>query len=278
MKSAKAIQYSVLFLAFFLASCAGNRPAENPMGDSGCEECGERGELELEIFDEKGFVEINPDFLADFDSTAILGSFPAQNISAVCPENEKICHSFSADAVDFDLAHFEDSLIESSFPRMVHEQMLEGLRIPDADSLVIRTMLQNLLKEHFADGEPLENLSPWKSRADFPVAYSAFDRTVPEALKGALSQISKKYNVRYVTIPVTVQVKILPDLGRSGGFTWKSLWTFWDARRGKLVLLSYNAFTAKTTSRIAPERGWAKPFADRLSEALHRDPSTIENH
>jgi len=278
MKSAKIIQYSALFLAFLLVSCAVNRNVENPMGDSGCAECGERGELELEILDEIGFVEINPDLWAALDSTAILGSFPAQNVVAICPENEKICHSFSADAVDFDLAHDEDSLIENRFPKMIHEQMLEGLRVPDADSLVIRTILQNLLKQKFADAEALENLSPWESRASFPIAYSAFNRTVPMEIKDALSQVSKKYNVRYVTLPVTVQVKILPNLGRSGGFTWKSLWMLWDARQGELVLLSFNAFTAKTKSRVAPERGWAKPFAERLSEALSRDPSTIENH
>ncbi len=248
------------------------------MGDSGCAECGEQGELELEIFDEIGFVEINPDFLKKMDSSAILGSFPAQNIVAICPENEKICHSFSEDAVDFDLAHYEDSLIEKRFPKMVHEQMLEGLRIPDEDSLAILEALGNLLKQKFVDGELLENLTPWELRADFPVVYSAFDRTVPSAIKGALSQIAKKYNVRYVTLPVTVQVQILPDIGRSGGFTWKSLWTFWDARQGELILLTYNAFTAKTKSRIAPERGWAKPFAERLGEALYRDPQTIENH
>lgn len=248
------------------------------MGDSGCAECGEQGELDLEIFDEVGFVEINPDLLKNLDSSAILGSFPSQNVVAICPENEKICHSFSEDAVDFDLAHYEDSLVEANFPKMIHEQMLEGLRIPDGDSLTIRQMLQNLLQQNFADGEVLASLTPWESRADFPVAYSAFNRTVPNALKNALSEVSKKYNVRYVSLPVMVQVQILPDIGKSGGFTWKSLWTFWDARQGELVLLSYNAFTAKTKSRIAPERGWAKPFADRLGEALRRDPKTIENH
>ena len=278
MKSAKVLKYSALFLTFFLASCAGNRAAENPMGDSGCAECGEQGKLELEIFDEKGFVEINPELLKMLDPKATLGSFPAQRIVAHCPEDEKICHSFSEDAVDFDLAHFEDSLLEKRFPQMVHEQMLEGLRIPEADSAKIKTEMENLLKLSFADGEPLNSLSPWESRADFPIAYSAFNRAVPANLKKALSQIGKKYNVRYLSIPVTVQVQILPDLGRSGGFTWKSLWTLWDARQGELLLLNYNRFTAKTTSRIAPERGWAKPFAARLDSALSRDPSTIENH
>ena len=278
MKFAKVLKYSAWFLTFFLAGCAGNRTTENPMGDSGCAECGEQGEIELEIFDEKGFVEINPKFLKTLDSKAILGSFPTQKIVANCPEDEKICHSFSEDAVDFDLAHFEDSLLEKRFPQMVHEQMLEGLRIPESDSAKIKAEMENLLKHSFADGEPLNSLAPWESRSDSSIAYSAFDRAVPVKLQNALSQIGKKYNVRYLSIPVTAQVQILPDLGRSGGFTWKSLWTLWDARQGKLLILSYNRFTAKTTSRIAPERGWAKPFADRLDSALNRDPSTIENH
>ena len=120
----------------------------------------------------------------------------------------------------------------------------------------------------------------WQQIGYMMIIYIAGIQNIPGDLIEAakIDGANNRQLLRYVTIPVTVQVEILPDLGRSGGFTWKSLWTFWDARRGKLVLLSYNAFTAKTTSRIAPERGWAKPFADRLSEALHRDPSTIENH
>ncbi len=130
MKILKARNVAVLLSLLTLASCAGSRIAENPTGDSACAECGEQGEMELEIFDEKGFVEWNPNFLELEKSSATIGSFPALMIVADCPDGNKICHSFSDDAVDFDLAHFEDSLIERRFPSMRHEQMLEGLRIP----------------------------------------------------------------------------------------------------------------------------------------------------
>lgn len=278
MKILKAQNVAVFLLPFALVSCAGNRAAENSAGDSACVECGERGEMELEIFDERGFVELNPKLLELEKSSATIGSFPALQIVAECPDGNKICHSFSEDAVDFDLAHFEDSLIERRFPAMRHEQMLEGLRIPEADSSWIRAALRKMLGQEFADGKKLSDVSPWEARADSVTAYSVFDRNIPQPLRDELFKISRRYNVRYLTFPVTVQVKILPKLGKSGGFAWKSLWTLWDARLGKPMLLSYHEFTAKTRSRVAPERGWAAPFADRLAKELFLDPGTVENH
>lgn len=261
-----------------IVSCAASRPAENPGGDSGCDDCGERGELELEIFDERGFAEINPKSLELLDSMAILGSFPALEISAICPDGHKLCHSFSPDAVDFDLAHGEDSLIALRFPKMTHEQMLEGLRIPEEDSLWIRGRLEEFQKEIFADGKSLGDTSPWKDRAEFPTKFSAFDRRIPLPLKNRLVEISKRYNLRYVSVPLKIEVEILPKLGKSGGFRWQSLWTLWDVRRGELLLLSYQEFFAKTTGRVAPERGWSKPFTERLGKILFTDPKEIENH
>lgn len=269
---------SALGVCVALAACAGTRQTDGSAVDSACEECGARGELELEILDEKGFVEINPQAWGRLDSVATLGSFPALRISAKCPEGEKICHSFSEDGVDFDLAHFEDSLVSHHFPRMVHEQLLEGLRIPESDSLWIRSFKSALLRLELADGKRLEDLSPWEDRAASPVAYSAFDRPVPDSLKSALMLLSKRYNVRYISVPVWLQVEVLPKIGRSGGFSWTSLWTLWDAREGNLTLLAYDRFTAKTIGRVSPERSWAKPFAERLGKALSRNPETIENH
>lgn len=191
MKFAKVLKYSAWFLTFFLAGCAGNRTTENPMGDSGCAECGEQGEIELEIFDEKGFVEINPKLLKMLDSKAILGSFPTQKMVADCPEDEKICHSFSEDAVDFDLAHFEDSLLEKRFPQMVHEQMLEGLRIPESDSAKIKAEMENLLKLSFADGEPLNSLAPWNPARIFDCLFRIRQSRSCKAAKCAFSNRQK---------------------------------------------------------------------------------------
>lgn len=278
MKILKVLNGCGLPLIFALVSCAGNRSAENSAGDSACTECGERGEMELEILDERGFVELNPKIRELEKSLATIGSFPVLQIVAECPDGDRICHSFSEDAVDFDLAHFEDSLVEIHFPAMRHEQMLEGLRIPEADSAWIRGALEKMLGLEFADGKKFSELSPWAARTDSIAVYSVFDREVPKPLREELLKISRRYNVRYVTLPVSIQVKILPKLGKSGGFAWKSLWTLWDARLGKPMLLSYHEFTAKTRSRVAPERGWAKPFAERLARELRQDPETVENH
>lgn len=274
----KIIFCCVSLLSFALVSCAGSRSAESASGDAACAECGERGEMDLEIFDEKGFVEVNPEFSTLSEVGATVGSFPAQRIVAECPDGNKICHGFSEDAVDFDLAHFEDSLLESRFPKMSREQMLEGLRVPESDSAWIREALQKILDEIFVENRPLADISPWESRVAFPTAHSAFDREIPAPLREKLLSVSKRYNVRYLTLPVFIEVKILPKLGKSGGFAWKSLWTFWDARRGKLLLLSFHEFSAKTKSRVAPERGWAEPFARRLGRELLLDPKTVENH
>ena len=281
MKSLK-ISFSFVSFAFVvsgLSSCAGSSGnGEASMGDSGCDECGEQGEMELEITEEKGYAELDFESYGLLDSSAVIGSFPALKVVAEAPENCKFCHSFSEDAVDFDLAHYEDSLITHSFPKMDHELMFAGMRVPEEDSSVIQVFSKKILLSLFAEGKPLSDLSPWASRARDPVAYASFDREVPRELKMEFSQVSRKYNVRYLSIPLYVKVTAFPKLGRSGGYSWKSLWTLWDARLGRLVFLSYNEFTAETKSRIAPERGWAKPFAERLGKVFSTRPSEVENH
>ncbi len=278
MKILKALDVIVILSSLAIVSCAGNRASENSMGDSSCAECGEQGEMDLEIFDERGFAELNPAFLEIGKSSAAIGSFPAQRIVAKCPDESKICHSFSEDAVDFDLAHYEDSLVEMRFSGMRHEQMLEGLWIPEADSSWIRETLRKILEMRFADGKVLSDVSPWEARADSLTAYSVFDRDVPEPLREELFKVFRRYNVRYLTLPVIVEVEILPKIGKNGGFAWKSLWILWDARNGKPMLVSYHAFKAKTRNRIAPERNWAAPFANRLAKELSLNPETVENH
>ncbi len=278
MKILKALHVVAFLSSFTIVSCAGNRSTGNSMGDSSCAECGEQGEMELEIFDERGFAELNPEFLEIEKSSAAIGSFPALRIDAKCPDENRICHSFSEDAVDFDLAHYEDSLIEKRFPGMRHEQMLEGLWIPESDSSWIRDALRKILGLTFADGKALSDVSPWEARADSLTVYSVFDREVPAPLREELFNVFRRYNVRYLTLPVIVEVKILPKIGKNGGFAWKSLWILWDARMGKPMLLSYHAFKAKTRSRIAPERNWAAPFAKHLARELFLNPETVENH
>ncbi len=268
------------FLLLSLASCATSRgEASNSgsevTGDSECAECGEQGVVELEISNEKSYQEWNLKAYELFDSSAVMGVFPTLSVVAEAPENCRICHSFSAEAIDFDLAHYEDSLVPVAFPKMQRELMLPGMRIPDADSTYLAKFSKDILSMTFAEGKKLSDMHPWQGRS---VSEQTFTREVPFPLKKKLQEVALRYNVRYLTIPVRVSVKMLPHAGRSGGYEWKSLWTLWDARYGELVFLNYSEFMAETTSRIAPEREWAKPFAERLGKAFRVKPIQVENH
>ena len=79
-----------------------------------------------------------------------------------------------------------------------------------------------------------------------------------------------------MSLPMNVEMD--PDLGKKGGFTWQIVWSMWDARYGELVALTYSKFTAATTTRVAPEKEWATPFAARLWKLLNTDVAHFENH
>ena len=271
----------VCLLGCLLAGCAGLRDdARGNDGDSGmrdtpCEECGTRGEIELKITGEKFYREWNEKAYTRMDSSAVVGVFPTLRVKAKRPEVCKMCHSFSADALDFDLAHVEDSLFVKAFPKMKRELMLPGMRLPDEDSLYIDTLSVRLLNSAFADGKKLGDFSPWVERDGIE---QAFSREVPAKLKDLLSGIASRYEVRYVSLPLVLEVAMDPDLGRSGGFTWKIAWSLWDARYGELVFLVYSEFTAASTSRVAPEKEWSRPFAPRLWKMFSTDLNKLESH
>ena len=267
----------------YLAGCAGLRDdarggssgGDSGMRDTPCEECGARGEIELKITDEKSYREWNAKAYSRMDSSAVVGVFPTLRVKATHPEVCKMCHSFSADALDFDLARVEDSLFVKAFPKMKRELMLPGMRLPDADSLYIDSLSVKLLNSAFADGKKLADLSPWAERDGIE---QAFEREVPAKLKDLLAGIASRYEVRYLSLPLVLEVNMDPDLGRSGGYTWKIAWSLWDARYGELVFLTYSEFTAATTSRVAPEKEWASPFAPRLWKMFSTDITKLESH
>lgn len=270
-----------LVAALALCACAGARDAapeggdSNDMADTGCDECGKQGEIELKITDEKFYREWNQVAYTRIDSSAVVGVFPALKVTAKRPDVCKMCHSFSPDALDFDLAHVEDSLFVAAFPKMQRELMLPGMRLPEADSLYLDTLSVKLLKSEFADGFKLENMAPWQDRDGIE---QTFEREVPAKLKDVLNGIASRYGLRYISVPVYLEVEMIPDLGKNGGYKWKILWSFWDARYGELVFLTYSEFTAATTSRIAPEKEWSVPFAPRLWKMFSVDFSKLENH
>lgn len=266
-----------------LTSCAGLRDnvrdggsgGDAGMADTPCEDCGKRGDIELKIFDESFYREWNQDAYSRIDSNAVVGVFPALKVNANRPKVCKFCHSFSADAVDFDLARIEDSLFVKAFPKMDRELMLPGSKVPEADSSYIDSLSVRILASKFADDAELGNLTPWIDREGIEQAYA---REVPAKLKNMLNEIASRYGLRYLSIPVMVNVTMDTDLGKSGGYVWEILWTLWDARYGELVFLTYSKFTAATTSRVAPEKEWSTPFAARLWKMFSVDFSKLESH
>lgn len=270
--------------ALILASCAGMRDmkegAAGSTGDSGmtdapCEDCGKRGDIELKISDEVFYREWNQAAYSRIDSSAIVGVFPTLKVTAGRPEVCKFCHGYSADALDFDLARVEDSLFVKAFPKMQRELMLPGMRLPDADSSYFDTLAVKILQSRFADDKKMEDFTPWIERDGVEQPITRF---VPAELKNLLNDIATRYELRYLSIPIRLDVNMDTDLGKAGGFTYKILWTFWDARYGELVFLTYESFTASTTSRVAPEKEWSEPFAERLWTMFSTDVSKLEAH
>ena len=269
------------FLFFFgfsllLSGCAGVKNTEDSFSDAPCTECGEeRGNLELEISDKKTYREWNPSVFNQLDSAAVVGVFPALKVEAVASEDCKICHSFSASALDFDLAQVEDSVFKKQLPQMKRFLMVPGVQIPEADSSEMEQFLKDLAKEIFVDEKPLASLEPWMEREGFEQVIS---RTLPYSLQDKLSFLATSYKVRYISLPVFLQVHLFPNEGKNGAYSFKILYLFFDARYRKLGFLSYSEFYAKTTGKVSAEKDFAKPFAKDLYEMLSTDISEIENH
>lgn len=265
----------------FLQACAGSEnggksgaAGDSGMGDAPCTECGARGEIKLKVSAEKFYREWNEVAYSRLDSTAVVGVLPTLKVTAGRPETCRMCHSYSADALDFDLAHVEDSLFVAAFPKMRRELLLPGMRLPESDSLYIDSLSIALLQSEFADGKKLEDFTPWQERDGVE---QKLTRQLPDKFRNLLNELASRYELRYVSMPVRLDVYMDPNLGSSGGYTWKILWSLWDVRYGELVFLIYSEFTAETTSRVAPEKEWATPFAARLWKMFSTDPKKIEN-
>ncbi len=273
--------FFVAVLPLLFLACAGSGGGEagsagdSGMGDAPCTECGARGEIKLKITGEKSYREWNELAYGRLDSSAVVGVLPTLKVLAGRPETCRMCHSYSADALDFDLAHIEDSLFVAAFPKMRRELLLPGMRLPESDSLYMDSLSAQLLRLEFADGKKLEDFTPWQERDSVEQKLS---RQLPNKFRNLLNELASRYELRYVSMPVRLDVYMDPDLGSSGGYTWKILWSLWDARYGELVFLVYSEFTAESTSRVAPEKEWAAPFAPRLWKMFSTDLKKIENH
>lgn len=271
----------VIIFCFCCFNCASsksenfNSSESSNMADAPCSDCGERGNIDLEIVNEKFYREWNKVAFSRIDSSAVIGVFPAFIVNATRPTKCKFCHSFSESALDFDLARVEDSLMQRAFPKMQRELMLPGMRLPDSDTLYIDSISKLLLESVFADKKMLKDTEPWISREGIEQNIS---RIVPVKLKNLLNELASRYELRYMSIPISLSVNMDPSLGRSGGYTFKILWTMWDVRYGELVFLVYSEFIAKTTGSVAPEKEWAEPFASILWKMLSVNLQQLENH
>ncbi len=276
MNSKILIVYA-LFFALYLASCAAAPQGQGNAGmpETPCEDCGERGEMELEISNEKFYREWNPAAYARWDSSALLGVFPAITVTAEAPENCRFCHSFSAEALDFELAQTEEDLFTSYFPKMRRELVIPGAFVAEEDSLWLQDWTRAFEKAAFADSLPLSDLSPWLSRTGTEQLYP---RPLSHELNNLFKQFRERYPVRYLSVPLYLKVRINPKLGKSGGYEWAVLWTLWDVRYQELVFLIYSEFTAATKTRVPPERLWVTPFRERLDKMFTTDLSQVENH
>lgn len=264
----------IIISSLFWISCSSSAP-KGTVGDTPCEDCGKRGDIELKIHSELFYREWNPSAYKKWDSTAVIGVLPTQVVKALAPENCRFCHAFSEDALDFDLARVEDSLFARAFPKMRRELMFPGSRVPEEDSTWLKTWTKQLLKTSWVEGKPLMDSSPWLSMAGVE---QSFERLPSDSLKALLVKVAFKYNIRYLSLPILLEVEVLPKAGKSGGYTWKNLWTLWDVRYGELVFLTYVHFVAESKTRVSPERFWAEPFAPHLWHMLKTNPSEIENH
>lgn len=268
-------QMFFIWVSLFFVSCASPSKQLSAQESAPCEDCGKRGDIDLKVHSISFYREWNPISFDRLDSNAVLGVLPAQKITVIAPSKCNFCHTFSEDALDFDLARVEDSLFAQKFPNMQRELLFLGARIPEADSIWFRDWKSKLLSTPWIEGESVSSLSPWQDRVGLE---QTLDRVLPMDLATLLQELSLRYHIRYLSIPLLIEVEVFPKKGKKGGYSWKTLWTFWDARYAKLVFLTFVDLMAETKTRVPPDRYWAEPFAAFLWRMLNTDPSTIENH
>jgi hypothetical protein len=265
----------IVAATLLLLSCARTtRATEDVRGESApCADCRSDEAVALKFLESHAYREWGVDIL-HMDSGAVVGVLPVLRLSASGPEDCKICHSFSVDAVDFDFSATQDSLLRAAFPHQNWELLYPGLQVPERDTIFFAHWLDSLAQSTFAHNQPLQATAFWRERT----GEQRYTRPVPPALRGLLGRLGGRYAVRYLVIPVVLHVELQPDSGKRGGYQWESLWTLWDARQGTLLVLDYQAFTAATTGTAPPDRLWSAAWAQNLGAALQRGPRSDEAH
>lgn len=258
-----------------LASCALSQP-EGSAGDARgesvpCASCRSDKPLLLQWQDTVSYREWSSDSLRLRPGT-VIASVPPLRLVAQAPEKCDICHSFSPDGLEFDFANAIDTLLAARFAELEFGILYPGLLVPERDSVLFQQMLDSLASTPFVGEQVLADTSPWQDRSGDVI----YNRPVNKLLRTRLARLAARYRVRYLAIPVVLDVKLDPKAGKSGAFRWQSLWMLWDAPQGQLLYLDYLQGTLISTNSTPPDRGWSGPWVERLDALLQRGPRQDE--
>lgn len=238
-----------------------------------CEECRSDAPIALDYSRQHSYREWAGPSLK-LDSGALLGLSPVLELEAAGPSDCPICHSYSPDALEFDFATWQDSLLRAFFPATEQVLLLPGSHIPERDSTWWFQWQRSLAKTLYADQAPLTSLAPWQGRSGEAI----YRRPLPKDLRHLLGSLGGRLGLRYLALPLRLRVELKPKEGKKGAYDWESLWTLWDLREGSLLLLDYRSFYAATSNSTPPDRQWSKPWAEALGQALRQGPRSDEPH
>jgi len=211
-------------ICFLLFSCAvQNSPAGKEAPP--CDNCrsGEAPNFEVKI--NKSYREKKYEILV-LDSGELIGVLPALNVIARSPEKCDYCHSFSENAVEFDFAAKEDSILRTWFPNNERVLLFPSSRVPEKDSTEFWNAFANL--------------------KEIPLSEN-------KELKAFLKKLSSRYRVRYLAFASYIEVNIKDRKT----FEWESEWSIWDGKKGELLFWDYQNLTAKSKNSAPVDRGWA---------------------
>ncbi len=263
-------------LSFSLwAGCAlslSENSANGARGESApCASCRSDKPLVLQWQDTVSYREWGSDSLRLRPGT-VIASVPPLRLVAQAPDKCDICHSFSSDGLEFDFANAIDTLLAARFADLEFGILYPGLLVPERDSVLFRQTLDSLASTPFVGDYALADTTPWQDRNGDVI----YNRPVNKLLRTRLARLAARYKVRYLAMPVVLEVKLDPKAGKSGAFRWQSLWMLWDAPQGKLLYLDYLQGQLVTTTSAPPDRAWSGPWVVRLDALLQRGPRQDE--
>jgi len=209
-------------ISLILVSCSPSQHAGREAPP--CDDCRSGQSPDFEIKINRVYTETKENLA--LDSGFLIGILPALNVVAKSPEKCSYCHSFSEDAIEFDFAAKEDSILAARFPNNGRVLLFPGSRIPEKDSAEFWGAFANL--------------------REIPL-------TENKELKEFFKKLSLRYKTRYLAFASYIDVTIKDKKT----FDWESEWSLWDAHKGELLIWDYRNVTAKSKNSAPVDRGWA---------------------